>query len=58
MPQNAIIAILVIFFVLIISVVFWKGKKVVERFAHEMFSAKQAEQQLQHRRAASSEAPV
>ncbi|KAI8952928.1 hypothetical protein F4801DRAFT_576911 [Xylaria longipes] len=55
MPPNAVVAVLVVLFIMVISLAFWKGKKVVERFAHEMFTAKRAEQQ--HRRqAAGSEA--
>ncbi|RYC62345.1 hypothetical protein CHU98_g3872 [Xylaria longipes] len=57
MPPNAVVAVLVVLFIMVISLAFWKGKKVVERFAHEMFTAKRAEQQ--HRRqAAGSEASV
>ncbi|KAI0541964.1 hypothetical protein GGR58DRAFT_454593 [Xylaria digitata] len=62
--QNAVIAILLVFLFLGIGILFWKGRKLIEHFAHVMFTAKQAQQEQQEqppqrrRRTASIEASV
>ncbi|KAI0433719.1 hypothetical protein F5Y09DRAFT_297975 [Xylaria sp. FL1042] len=45
--QNAVIAILLVFLAIGIGVLVWKGKKIVENFAHAMFTAKQAQREYQ-----------
>ncbi|KAI0439686.1 hypothetical protein F4803DRAFT_553839 [Xylaria telfairii] len=43
--ENSVLAVIIVLFAVVISVVFWKGKTVVERFAHEMFTAKQQQRE-------------
>ncbi|KAI0973267.1 hypothetical protein F4678DRAFT_426267 [Xylaria arbuscula] len=43
--QNAVIAILIVFFAIGIGALVWKGKKIVQHFAHAMFTGKQAQQE-------------
>lgn len=55
---NVVIALIILFFILGIGVVFWQSKKIIEVFAHHMFSAKQADQEHRHQQAASAEEAV
>ncbi|GAW26407.1 hypothetical protein SAMD00023353_3001210 [Rosellinia necatrix] len=64
---NAIIAIVVIFVIAGLGLVFWQGKRIVSAFAHAMFAGKQAERESgdneeqpsqRRREAASSESAV
>ncbi|GAW23986.1 hypothetical protein ANO14919_135650 [Xylariales sp. No.14919] len=49
-PGNAVIAILLIFLFTGIGLVFWKGRNIIEHFAHVMFTAKQAQREQQEQR--------
>ncbi|KAI1304027.1 hypothetical protein F5Y03DRAFT_358814 [Xylaria venustula] len=60
--ENAVIAILIVFFAIGIGALVWKGKKIVEHFAHVMFTGKRAQQEQEEqpperrrRRSASTE---
>ncbi|RWA04412.1 hypothetical protein EKO27_g10693, partial [Xylaria grammica] len=46
-PGNAVVAILLIFLFVGIGLVFWKGRNIIEHFAHVMFTAKQAQREQQ-----------
>ncbi|KAI1158255.1 ubiquinone/menaquinone biosynthesis methyltransferase [Nemania serpens] len=56
--SNVVIVLIILFFVLGIGIVWWKGTKIVEIFARRMFSGRQAERERRRQAAGAEEAAL